>query len=236
MVQYRKHRINYGETIQAISQKYYQDTSYWVDIVEYNDLKYPYIVNSIEEKNKNINHLVTAGDTLIIPQEINVTSINPVDISKREQDVLVNYYLGSDIDVMSASQDYRKRGTSDEILRMTDYKGDLSVSEGLDNIKQQLQMRLLTPKGSLILHPDYGSDLHKLFKENIPEVGLLIENEVIKTILTDTRTKSVETIDWRIEGNTYTGMFNVELTSIEQSIKFMLTRIEDDMEANFEEV
>lgn len=234
MAQYRKHVISYGETIQAIAQKYYGDTAFWVDVVSYNDLRYPYITKTIEEKNKNIDHLVSVGDTLIIPIEVDISDISPLSITKKDRDALVNYYLGSDLDVITASTGYQKRGTSDEILSLTDDKGDLAINEGIDNIKQQLQMRLLTPKGSLLLHPEYGSELHLLFKENIPEIGLLIENEVLRTIMTDTRVKSVNTLDWRIEGNIYYGSFEVELDSIEQSIRFMLTRIDDEVETVFE--
>ena len=45
-----------------------------------------------------------------------------------------------------------------------DFRGDLSLRDGLDNIAQAIQNRLLTRKGEMskLGHEDYGSDLDKL--------------------------------------------------------------------------
>ncbi len=45
-----------------------------------------------------------------------------------------------------------------------DFRGDLSLKDGLDNIAQAIQLRLFIRKGELskLGHADYGSDLHKL--------------------------------------------------------------------------
>jgi phage baseplate assembly protein W len=59
-------------------------------------------------------------------------------------------------------------------------EGDLKISSSddyqqisfYDNLKQAMQLRLSTAKGTLPLHPDYGSRLHELLGE-VPTPDLL---------------------------------------------------------------
>lgn len=230
-MRFKKYMIRYNDTMQAISQRYFGTTDYWIDLVEHNNLRYPYIVDSSEEKLKDLEHLVTTGDTIIIPHEEYLTDVTIKEINKNDRDLMIEMALGSDLDVISRSKDIQTHGTSDEILSFSgDNKGDILTIKGIENMKQQLITKLLTPKGSLMLHPDYGSNLHELFGKNIPETGLLIEIEVHKTLLTDTRVKEVHTDSWMIEGNIYHGEFTVELMSVEESIKFIL---DSDENGNF---
>ena len=51
---YCKHVISQGETLQEIAHYELGDMSKWTDIRDINDLEYPYIVETPEEKLKNI--------------------------------------------------------------------------------------------------------------------------------------------------------------------------------------
>ena len=195
-MRFKKHVVQHEETMQAIAQRYYGDVSYWIDLVEHNNLKYPYIVETDEEKMQDPERLASTGDTIIIPIESDLTDVSAKEINSRDKDVLVELALGRDLNITSDEKYFNEHGTSDNILAFsTNGNGDLDTVKGIDNMKQQLQARLLTPRGSLMLHPNYGSDLHNLFGLNIPEQATLIEMEVLRTLTSDNRVKSANLID-----------------------------------------
>lgn len=234
-MRFKKHVVQYEETMQAIAQRYYGDVSYWIDLVEHNNLKYPYIVETDEEKMQDPERLASTGDTIIIPIESDLTDVSAKEINSRDKDVLVELALGRDLNITADEKYFNEHGTSDNILAFsTNGNGDLDTVKGIDNMKQQLQARLLTPKGSLMLHPNYGSDLHNLFGLNIPEQATLIEMEVLRTLTADNRVKSANLIDWKIQGNVYSGQFSVEIKSVEESINFVLGQDEEGIFALFE--
>ncbi|ANH50500.1 baseplate protein [Staphylococcus phage pSco-10] len=234
-MRFKKHIVQHEETMQAIAQRYYGDVSYWIDLVEHNNLKYPYIVETDEEKMQDPERLASTGDTIIIPIESDLTDVSAKEINSRDKDVLVELALGRDLNITADEKYFNEHGTSDNILAFsTNGNGDLDTVKGIDNMKQQLQARLLTPRGSLMLHPNYGSDLHNLFGLNIPEQATLIEMEVLRTLTADNRVKSANLVDWKIQGNVYSGQFSVEIKSVEESINFVLGQDEEGIFALFE--
>ncbi|ARM69176.1 baseplate wedge subunit [Staphylococcus phage vB_Sau_Clo6] len=234
-MRFKKHVVQHEETMQAIAQRYYGDVSYWIDLVEHNNLKYPYLVETDEEKMQDPERLASTGDTIIIPIESDLTDVSAKEINSRDKDVLVELALGRDLNITADEKYFNEHGTSDNILAFsTNGNGDLDTVKGIDNMKQQLQARLLTPRGSLMLHPNYGSDLHNLFGLNIPEQATLIEMEVLRTLTSDNRVKSANLVDWKIQGNVYSGQFSVEIKSVEESINFVLGQDEEGIFALFE--
>ena len=234
-MRFKKHVVQHEETMQAIAQRYYGDVSYWIDLVEHNNLKYPYIVETDEEKMQDPERLASTGDTIIIPIESDLTDVSAKEINSRDKDVVVELALGRDLNITADEKYFNEHGTSDNILAFsTNGNGDLDTVKGIDNMKQQLQARLLTPRGSLMLHPNYGSDLHNLFGLNIPEQATLIEMEVLRTLTADNRVKSANLVDWKIQGNVYSGQFSVEIKSVEESINFVLGQDEEGIFALFE--
>ena len=234
-MRFKKHVVQHEETMQAIAQRYYGDVSYWIDLVEHNNLKYPYIVETDEEKMQDPERLASTGDTIIIPIESDLTDVSAKEINSRDKDVLVELALGRDLNITADEKYFNEHGTSDNILAFsTNGNGDLDTVKGIDNMKQQLQARLLTPRGSLMLHPNYGSDLHNLFGLSIPEQATLIEMEVLRTLTADNRVKSANLVDWKIQGNVYSGQFSVEIKSVEESINFVLGQDEEGIFALFE--
>ena len=230
----KKHVIQYGDTMQSIAQYYYNDVGAWIDLIEHNNLKYPYIVEDELVKNKDPQRLVTIGDTIIIPTEETLSDVVLQDISSKDRDALLELSFGRDLNITRDESYFNEYGTSDEILGFSGTTGDLDTVTGIANIKQQLQTRLLTPRGSLMLHPNYGSDLHELFGKNIPEQAVLIDMEVCRTLLSDGRVQSANNVDWKIEGNEYSGTYSVELKSVEESIRLVLEADESGVFALFE--
>lgn len=235
-MRYKKHIVQKGDTIQYIAQLYYNDTSVWVELIDFNDLKYPYIVDTPEQKKENLEHLVTYGDTIIIPQESELGNSNLYKINNKDKERLNEISLGMDIDILSGDTYYQKHGTSDELVGMSEdneYK-DLRVATGLDNIKQMLITRLLTARGSIMLHPDYGSDLHLMFGKATPDQELMIETEIIRCLNSDGRVVSVNKISSDINQNEYVGSFEVNIESVEDSLRFILNADQTGVFARFE--
>ena len=223
MARYKKCLVNYGDTIQAIAQRETNDVTRWQEIVKYNGLQYPYIVDTILEKLENPDHLVTHGDILVIPVEISLMDQDPNKLNKQDMEMVYNLVLGSDLGTVW-TEDAEQHGTSDEIFSLSaDTRGDILTVSGLDNLKQALNARLLTPKGALLLHPNYGSNLHKLFNRATRNQIRLIENEIMRTLKTDARVQDVQVISSVVDGDTYSGSFTVYLQSFKEYFDLLVS-------------
>lgn len=229
----RKHYIQHGETLQSISQIYFNTPEHWIELIEHNNLKYPYIVETSEEKKERPEDLVTYGDYLVIPVQGDLNNLQAQEINTRDRENILDLSLGRDFNI--TNDEDTLRGTSDEILFFKDNgQRDLSTVTGIENLKQQLQARLLTRRGSLLLHPNYGSDLDELFELNTPEQGMKIQNEIERTLLSDSRVNEVTIDNWYIKGNTFEGRFEINIISVDQALTFVLGADESGTFARFE--
>lgn len=223
MVRYRKHTVVYGDTIQSIAQKETGSVNNWMEIADYNGLQYPYIVETIAHKKRNLEHLVTYGDLLIIPIEDPLVNIDPQTLSTQDKRLIVELALGKDLSMVALEENYLTNGTTDEILELThNGRGDLARVIGVENVRQATIAKLLTARGSLLLHPEYGSDLHTMFTKATVEQAKLIELEVCRTVLTDTRVTDVQPMGSTIDGSTYKGEFEAEIQALETSFNFVV--------------
>lgn len=235
-MRYKKHRIQYQDTVQAIAQRFYGDVSNWFELVEYNNLEYPYIVDTTEEKMQNLEHLLTIGDEIIVPIENDLATLDVAKINHHDKNIMMDWSLGMDIDMLGGEKTFRNHGTSDEITELDADPSthDLALRKGVANMAQSLTARLLTARGSLLLHPEYGSELHNLFGKALPEQALLIETEITRCLMTDSRVRAVSQDNYIIKENTYEGRFTVELESVEQSLRFVLEADSSGIIARFE--
>ena len=223
MARYKKHLIVYGDTMQSIAQKETGSVDNWVKIAEYNDLVYPYIVDTMQEKMSNLEHLATLGDTLFIPDEGNLLDINTSSLNQRDMDFLLGLALGKDLDMTSDTDYYENHGTSDEVFAIThNGHGDLKIASGADNIKQATISRLMTAKGSLMLHPEYGSDLYLMFGKTTIEQMKIISIEVCDTVLKDTRVAECVLVNHYIEEDRYVGNYRATLQSTREQFEFVV--------------
>lgn len=245
LAQFKRHIIAYGDTIQGIAQAYFGDMSSWMNLAKFNDLKYPYIVYSNEEKMKNPDHLVTIGDYLLIKVE-NTEQADLIEDIKKAPDYTQNELyalaLGKDLDIMPFPRGIGSPGYDSEILEMKGgEKGDVATKIGIENLKQSLFIRLITPKGSYIGHPDFGSNVHRYIgKKNTEENADLIDLEVERTLRTDGRVKQVMFIKHDIFQNVYRGYFKVATITSEEAFDFIITAeaegpivLEDNFNENY---
>ncbi|MCB5366905.1 DUF2634 domain-containing protein [Collinsella aerofaciens] len=228
MVQFKKHVISYGDTIQSIAQQELGDMSRWVELAQFNNLRHPYIVDTVEEKMQNPDHLVTIGDTLLIRVDNDDTSTlisNLSNINTYDQEEIYALALGKDLDILPLPRGIGSPGYDSEIFEMKgDGKGSIATRRGVENLKQSLYIRLITPLGSYLGHPNYGSKVHMyLGKKNTEENATLLDIEIERTLKTDGRVTNVKNNGHIIQGNTYTASFDVYAVTLEQAFQFVVS-------------
>lgn len=194
-MRYRVYIIKQGDTLQSIAQEVSGNMSNWVDIAKYNNLKYPYIVATPEEKTIN-GTTYCYGDELIIPYESSLSELETLVLENSDKDDITRLALGVDLNLTADVGELQARGTTDEVLSLSSDKGGrISVVKGYNNLKQAILLRLNTPKGTMPLHPEYGSTFgYMLGKKNTYANAVIIKTEIERTIRMDKRVSEV-TVD-----------------------------------------
>lgn len=201
MTIYNKYVIHQGDTLQKIANFELGDMSLWSDIRDLNNLEYPYIVGTADEKQENYNHLLTIGDVLYLPttqKSTNQDLINNYNLGNYDKQELYDTTMGRDfgltLDISGSLSN------SDCVLDFDNKKGypDYQTVVGLDNLKQSIALRIFTRQGSLLLHKDYGSTfLDYIGKPVSVDTLELAKSELSRAVTTDSRVDSV-TVDYTL--------------------------------------
>lgn len=228
MAQFKKHTITYGETIQSIAQDELGDMTKWIALAQFNSLRHPYIVDTVVEKNQNPDHLVTIGDTILIKMDNTAQSnliANLSNATTYDQEEILALALGKDLDILPLPKNFASPGYDSQIFEMkSDGKGAIATKRGLENLKQSLYIRLITPLGGYVGHPEYGSKLDMyLGMKNTEENATLIDIEIERTIRTDARVRTVKCNGHAISGSTYTSSFTVTSATLEEAFQFVVS-------------
>lgn len=226
---YKKYVISQGDTIQSIVQGVLGDASKWYDIATYNGLVYPYI-NRLELPEYDVDNVAQVGDTLLVPVPDNSDSytIDEDTLTYQQRNNVTAVALGSDLNVTSYTGDIEGRGSTNELVYLSASSGTLSRVEGYQNLTQALLLRLNTPQGSLILHPEYGSTLGTLLGQRNTEatVNKIVVN-VEKTIRQDTRVSNVSVSAAYVDDETVTLNVIVTPVSFDEQIAIYLNATSD---------
>ena len=92
---------------------------------------------------------------------------------------------------------------------------DIGLTDGLNNLYQAIQNRILTPMGRLPLHPTYGSRLHTLIgKGNNPIIESLVKMMVVESLQYENRIGLIRNIDVRFSRTTQTIHLSLDVLSI----------------------
>ena len=123
-------------------------------------------------------------------------------------------------------QNDRDRGSDLFTTRRTQTgQVDLETLTGLDNLKQALLLRFLTPVGELALlgHPDYGSRLYELIGElNVERTHNRAKLYVLQALAAEPRVKQVLSV--RVQAS------RVERTRLD--VEVVLTPVDGDSTLN----
>ena len=92
---------------------------------------------------------------------------------------------------------------------------DIATITGMDNLYQAIQHRLLTPMGSLKLHPTYGSRLKTLLgKGSNQVVEMLVKMMISESLQYEERIALVQNVSAKFSRTSQTMYVDVEIISI----------------------
>ena len=214
---YKQYVIKKDDTVQSIAFSQLGSTDYWTDLVEQNNLVYPYIVATNADRMKDPEHLLSYGDRMFLPVSNSLADLNLSNVNMYNQnqiyDVAMGMDLGLDIDATN--------GYDESIAKLTSDGQDLTSVSGVNNLKQSIALRLLTRRGTLLNHPNYGTDLMNYIGENITNETLqLLKVEIKRTVSTDERVSSVDINKAYLDGPK--ALIVVEITPISGGEAFKL--------------
>jgi hypothetical protein len=164
-----------GDTLQKIAARALGDASQYPLLISINKLIYPWITDDPTQAGPGV--ILTGGPIIVpAPTPALTTEPNPTDV-----------YL-TDVGL-----------NPNRTLMITN--GDFGTVSGTDNLKQAWTDRLITDKGTLLYHLDYGSLLRTLIGAvNGPNAGLLAAQYATQDILQDPRAQAVLSASVSISG------------------------------------
>ena len=224
MARYKKYVIAPQDTLQTIAQHEMGTVTAWQGIAEYNNLEYPYVVDTVSEKLTNSEHLVTIGDTIIIPYEIDLLDTDVESLGQRDKDLIMGLALGRDIEIKYQEESFANMGIHGEAFGITtSERGDIKTVSGIDNLKQAVINQLLTPRGTLMMHPTYGSDLYRYIgRQATYENMVMIEDEILATIQQDLRVENASAVGSKIIDERYFGEFVINLYTLQEYFELVV--------------
>jgi phage baseplate assembly protein W len=181
----RPYTVVMGDTIHQLARRFYGDASFWVTIVNYNKLDYPYIST---DGTVYPGIVAVVGTTLIIP----LTESAPIVdksylIPPTDQAGYYRLILGVDLALVQGDL-VPDSGAG----LVSNGAGDLGALAGVSNLVAALQHRLDTACGELSYHPKYGTWLERFIGRPRDYVrAQLIGLEVKRVLLSDPRIESI---------------------------------------------
>ena len=166
MPAYRLAQTHWHDDLQAVAARELGDANRWPELVWLNALSHPYITNDERRAGPGV---VLAGSFLKVPSATSVYT-----------------------DAASSGQVYERDCVLADRLLQDDGSGDLAVVRGADNLRQQLQHAINTPRGQARRHPEYGCLVWRLQgKVNGPTAARMGAEYIKATLLSDYRVSRV---------------------------------------------
>lgn len=193
-------QLNAGETLERIAQRELGDSNRWGEIAEVNNLKPPYIIDDPSDTRSNV---VKPGDKLLVPTPIQdgFSQVpNAPEIKTTRGFNELEKSLGSDLKL-----------TSDFDLSLTS-SGDLEIVSGADNMAQAVLLKLSYEPGEVIRYPEMGAGLQPGIKTPPLED---IQDNLVNTLLQDTRIRTISNLSIRQENGTFRLRFNLFIKQVD---------------------
>lgn len=171
-----------GDSIQKIAYDYGIED--WRELIYFNNLEYPYIDSTKYNSGDVVGRVACVGNTIYIPSynyEVSPRATN----SRISDEDMMNQAYGCDLDIYTAIDDNGKAKNLDTTGQLLNADHDLRLVKGIENLKQQINIKLSTRKGTLMLHPDWGCDVldmcgTKGTKENLIDMMLMIKEALLE--------------------------------------------------------
>lgn len=174
---YRLAEINFGDDLQAVAAREMGDANRWPELVWLNALSHPFITSDPRQAGPGV---LLAGALIKIPAPAGVYT-----------------------DDAERGQVYERDCAMRNRLLSVDESGDLAVVTGADNLRQQLQHRLDTPRGQARRHPEYGNLQYRLKGKVAGPAAARLAAEYVKSALkADYRVARVAYSTAEVQGDT----------------------------------
>lgn len=180
---YITHVVGVGDTIQSIAKQY---NSSWMSLAVINGLEYPYIDSDVNSKIfEDTDEVAKIGDRLVIPSP----GIMIPKKNNNSTEDLEKYTFGSDLDLFYDAINNNGVTNLESLGELNaDDSGDIMICSGISNLRQQLIIRLGTPKGTLMMHPEWGCNLINYIGGKVTIEQLIkIKLEIQECVLGDFR-------------------------------------------------
>jgi phage baseplate assembly protein W len=110
------------------------------------------------------------------------------------RDIALRFVRSDALSIYDVQDEERRISAGGRVVRLR----DLVLSEGLDNLRQAVEIRLLTPRGELAAlgHPEYGSRLPDLIGQPNTETNRnLAKLYVIEALKQEPRIQKIVAVD-----------------------------------------
>lgn len=165
-----------GDDLQSIATREMGDANRWPELVWINQLIYPYLT---DDPGLASDKVLLTGSLLRVP----ASTSTPVDEPDRAQ------VFGRDV------------ALTNKRMTVTD-GGDINLASGYKNLTQQLSHAIVTPRGQLNRHPDYGCLVWSLHGTVQGPTGAMLGARYVKaTLEADYRVSSVEGLTALVDGD-----------------------------------
>lgn len=209
------YQIRQGDTLERIALAFLGDVNRLWEILELNDLVYPFLVTDRDYHPPDYEPIYQYPDYLSIPYVDRTGIPNGVKVTGEllwlPADAAVTpgataTFTAFDVELFG--RDFR----IDEGHLVFDAQGDSPTVEGKDNIIQALRQRLATLKGELVLHPGYGMDRFLAVGIEATRANVVLSGlDVARTVKQDPRVTRVRNLHILFENTTSKADMVVEL-------------------------
>jgi hypothetical protein len=174
---YVTHVVQVGDSLQKIANVY--NISDWKDLVYINNLEYPYICDTLDANISVGGRVLRVGDKMLIPASEYSSHANNIRLENVEKQA-----YGCDLDLYNFDLEEYQVKNLESKGELSAHNGELKLAEGVGNLRQRLLIRLSVTKGSMILHPEFGSDIDKYIglkgtQQNLIKLKLAIQECIL---------------------------------------------------------
>lgn len=199
--------VQSGQTLEKIAQVELGDSERWGEIAELNGLEYPYITDDFSYPNPKV---ARPGTKLLVPSP-HIYGFSSLPEGK-ESPLTKNM---SSIE-KSLGVDFKIDKNYDLVISPT---GDLELVAGVENLAQQVPLKLAYEKGEVMRYTDLGANL--IIGLKAPEVQEL-KDGIVNSLLQDSRISNVNDLSIIRQGSTYFISFNIKVKQVDIPIPIKL--------------
>lgn len=187
-------------TLERLAQQYLQDSTRWGEIVEANNLKFPYLS---EDPTESRDGVIGAGQIILIP--------GPATDGFSNAPAGPLNKLTAGLSILEQSFGTDLKLTSDYDLALT-ASNDFDIIAGGPNLSQGIVLKFFYEPGEVIRYPQLGAGI--LPGSKFPPVDQ-IKDTIVKSLMQDPRIQSINNLFLIRDGSALTLTFDVSAKQVD---------------------